>query len=111
MNILEELRIKEQILSPLELNLVAEPIAEIPQLDGNQEVHSSSLLDEPYEPPPSSTCKTCKMSFRDLDWFTEHNAYEYCCSICEICFQTKEDVIEHEEEFHPVYPGVKLRQL
>ena len=91
--------------------------SEILQIDGNLTLNEDDIIlktDASMNPRPSQkylsfTCETCGMSFSEYDVFTEHDGYQYCCAICEICFETKVAANEHEEDFHPEYPGIEQR--
>ena len=46
-------------------------------------------------------CQTCDLGFHSHKDFEEHDALQYCCDICGICFRSEEAVHVHENEFHP----------
>ena len=117
--LLEALLKEESSLKPCDCDISNMSTTEIPQLDGNQTLRDddSMLLELSTSTPSesstnyfSSTCGTCNLTFVDRTFFNDHNSYQYYCSICEICFKTVEDSHDHEEEFHPGYPGTQPRK-
>ena len=66
----------------------------IPQLDG-----SHNTLQLPSD--KSLQCETCQEIFATEEEFNHHDALQFCCDECFICFETQVIADLHELEYHP----------
>ena len=76
-----------------------EPYQEvIPQLEGGHQ-------EEPVRPELLCTeqlrCETCQTVFTNQNDFKKHDALEFCCDDCGICYSTQVEADLHVLQVHP----------
>ena len=66
----------------------------IPQLDGLQQEYVSSLH-QPFQ------CETCHKVFPNSEEYKKHDALQFCCDDCGICYATQIQADLHVLQVHP----------
>ena len=77
----------------------------IPQVDGLEWCSPDPVPKRKYFP-----CQSCSLVFHSIEDLKWHDSYQFYCDICTICFATKKDLNEHEEEFHPGFYSTHIRR-
>ena len=71
----------------------------IPQLDGLQQ----EFVDHPSQQTSQQLlqCETCKKVFQTSEEYKKHDAFQFCCDDCGICYATQVEADLHALHVHP----------
>ena len=65
----------------------------------------------PYDRIIDYTCESCDLEFESEEDFLDHDAYQFICDICLICFATTEALNEHVQDFQTEYKSARIRRI